>query len=100
MLIKAIIIALVAAMLVSLFTAMYYLVKDQGRTNRTLKALTWRISIWVVLFAFLAIGAYTGFIKPSVSIRPRWAAQPAGQSTGDPTGERNGESTSRSQPQQ
>ena len=80
MLIKTIIILLVVAMLVSLFMGMYYLVKDQGRTNRTLKALTWRISIWVVLFAFLAIGAYTGFIKPSDSIKPQWARHPSGQS--------------------
>lgn len=79
MLIKIIIILFVVAMLVSLFTALYYLVKDQGTTDRTLKALTWRISIWVVLFAFLAVGAYTGLIKPSDSIKPQWARHPAGQ---------------------
>ncbi len=79
MLTKIIIILLVIAMLVSLFMGMYYLVKDQGRTNRTLKALTWRISIWVVLFAFLAVGAYTGYIKPSNSIKPQWAKQSESQ---------------------
>lgn len=77
MLPKIIIIVLIIAMLVSLFMALYYLVKDQGRTNRTLKALTWRISIWVVLFALLAVGAYTGYIHPSASLRPQQTQQPA-----------------------
>jgi hypothetical protein len=72
---KIIAILLLIAMIVSLFMGMYYLVKDQGKTNRTLKALTWRISIWVVLFALLALGAYTGFLEPSVSIKPDWAKQ-------------------------
>lgn len=66
-------------MIVSLFTGMYFLVKDQGRSNRTLKALTWRISIWVVLFALLAVGAYTGLLEPSVSIRPDAAAVPGSE---------------------
>lgn len=75
MLTKIVAIVLLIAMIVSLFMGMYYLVKDQGRTNRTLKALTWRISIWVVLFVLLAVGAYTGFLEPSVSIKPDWARQ-------------------------
>lgn len=74
MLTKIVAILLLVAMIVSLFAGMYFLVKDQGRSNRTLKALTWRISIWVVLFALLAVGAYTGLIEPSVSIRPDAAA--------------------------
>lgn len=75
MLTKIVAIVLLIAMIASLFMGMYYLVKDQGRTNRTLKALTWRISIWVVLFVLLAVGAYTGFLEPSVSIKPDWAKQ-------------------------
>lgn len=75
MLTKILAVLLLIAMIVSLFMGMYYLVKDQGRTNRTLKALTWRISIWVILFALLAVGAYTGFLEPSVSIKPEWAEQ-------------------------
>lgn len=62
-------------MIISLIMGLYYLVKDRGQTNRTLKALTWRISIWVVLFVLLAVGAYTGFIEPSNSVKPDWANQ-------------------------
>lgn len=76
MLTKIVAVLLLIAMIVSLFTGMYYLVKDRGQTNRTLKALTWRISIWVVLFALLAVGAYTGWLEPSVSIRPDAATVP------------------------
>ena len=75
MLAKTAILLLLVAIVVSLFFGRYYLVTDRGRTNRTLKALTWRISIWVLLFALLAVGAYTGIIEPSNSIKPDWARQ-------------------------
>ena len=75
MLTKIIAVLLLIAMIVSLFMGLYYLVKDRGQTNRTLKALTWRISIWVVLFALLAGTAYLGYLEPSVSIKPEWARQ-------------------------
>lgn len=75
MLTKIIAVLLLIAMIVSLFMGMYYLVKDQGKTDRTLKALTWRISIWVVLFALLGLAAYTGFLEPSESIKPEWAKE-------------------------
>jgi hypothetical protein len=32
------------------------------------KALTWRIGIWVVLLVLLFVGTYTGVLKPSNSI--------------------------------
>jgi len=72
---KIIAVLLLIAMIVSLFTGMYYLVKDRGQSNRTLKALTWRISIWVVLFALLAGAYYFGYLEPSESLRPEWADQ-------------------------
>lgn len=77
MLTKIVAVLLLVAMVVSLFSGLFYLVRDRGQSDRTLKALTWRISIWVVLFGLLAAGAYTGLLEPSVSIRPE-AAAPAG----------------------
>lgn len=67
---KVIAVLLLLAMVVSLFSGLYFLYKDQGRTDRTLKALTTRISIWVVLFVILCAGIYTGVITPSNSVRP------------------------------
>jgi len=76
---KILAVLLLIAMIVSLFMGMYYLVKDRGRSNRTLKALTWRISIWAVLFALLAGSAWLGYLDPSESIKPDWARKTESQ---------------------
>ena len=73
MLFKIIIIAFLIAMIVSLFSGLYFLAKDKGDSRRTLNALTARISIWVVLFIILSVGIYTGALTPSNSIKPEWA---------------------------
>ncbi len=70
---KIIILVFLALMLYSLFSGLFYLVKDRGQGSRTLKALTARISIWVLLFVLLCVGLYTGVITPSNSVRPPWA---------------------------
>lgn len=62
-------------MIVSLFSGLYFLAKDGNDSRRTLHALTARISIWVVLFALLGIGVYTGVLTPSNSLTPDWAKQ-------------------------
>lgn len=73
MLFKIIIIAFLIAMVVSLFSGLYFLAKDGNNSKRTLHALTARISIWVVLFALLGVGVYTGILTPSNSLTPEWA---------------------------
>jgi Protein of unknown function (DUF2909) len=50
----------------SLFSALYYLVRDKGRGERTVKALTVRISLSVALFALLMLGYYFGFITGKI----------------------------------
>ena len=62
-------------MVVSLFSGLYFLAKDGNDSRRTLHALTWRISIWVVLFALLGVGIYGGWLTPSNSLTPDWARQ-------------------------
>jgi hypothetical protein len=44
------------------------MLKDRGAGTRTVKALTARISIWVVLFALIVGGIYTGWITPSNTV--------------------------------
>ncbi|MEE9421664.1 MAG: twin transmembrane helix small protein [Gammaproteobacteria bacterium] len=64
MLIKLFIIAVIIAIVASLASGLFYLVKDKGQTDRTAKALTIRIALSVSLFALLMLGIFTGHIKP------------------------------------
>ena len=68
---KLIIIVLMVAMIVALFVALYYMLTNQGREGKTVKALGWRIGIWVFLLAFIYIGMRMGWIEPTNSINPK-----------------------------
>jgi hypothetical protein len=64
MLIKTLIVITLVAILVSLGSGMFFLLKDKGQTERTAKALTVRIVLSVSLFGLLMLGIFTGHIKP------------------------------------
>ena len=64
MLIKILIVCALIAILVSLASGMFFLVKDKGQTERTARALTVRIVLSVSLFGLLMLGIFTGHIKP------------------------------------
>ncbi len=64
MLIKIIVILMLLIIIGSLASAMFFLYKDGGRGTRTARALTWRISLSIVLFVLLLIGFKTGLIPP------------------------------------
>jgi len=48
----------------SLFSGLFYLVKDKGTSERTVRALTVRISLSVLLFVLLMLGYATGLLQP------------------------------------
>ena len=50
----------------SLFSALYFLVRDKGRGERTVKALTVRVTLSLALFVLLMLGYYFGFITGKV----------------------------------
>ena len=52
----------VAFILISLFSALYFLLRDKGRSERTVKALTIRVVLSIMLFALLMLGYRFGFI--------------------------------------
>jgi len=54
--------------LVSLGSALYYLVKDQGKSDRVVKALTVRIGLSLVLFLSLMAAYYFGWV-PETGLR-------------------------------
>ena len=49
----------------SLGSALYYMMKDEGGSKRMVKALTMRIGISMLLFVFLLISFWMGWIKPT-----------------------------------
>jgi F0F1-type ATP synthase membrane subunit a len=58
------VLAFVVLILVSLFSGLFFLVRDQGRSKRTVKALTARVALSLALFLLLLAGYYFGLIKP------------------------------------
>lgn len=48
----------------SLFSGLFYMLKDRGASTRAVKALTVRIALSLLLFAMLMIGYWTGLLHP------------------------------------
>ena len=61
---RIIVFLFLAVILFSLGSALYYLIKDKGQSERTVKALTVRITFSIVLFLLLMLGFYFGLISP------------------------------------
>ncbi len=62
MLSKTLILVMLALIVGSLFSALFYLIKDKGQGERTAKALTLRISLSIALFVLLLISFKLGLI--------------------------------------
>lgn len=62
MLVKILIITMLLLIAGSLFSALFFLMKGDSQDERVVKALTWRISLSLVLFLLLMLGFYTGII--------------------------------------
>ncbi len=66
LLVKLIIVLLLLAIIGSLFSGLFFLVKDDGTKKRTVKALTWRIGLSIVAIVIIVIAGMLGFlpVKP------------------------------------
>ncbi len=64
MLTKVIIVLFLFAIIGSLFSGLFFLMKDKGTSERTVRALTVRVSLSVLLFILLMIGFATGVLQP------------------------------------
>ncbi|MDX1915374.1 MAG: twin transmembrane helix small protein [Methylophilus sp.] len=60
--IKIVIVIALLVIIGSLFSALFFLVKDKSGHDRTVKALTIRISLSIILFTLLIIAARFGLI--------------------------------------
>ena len=64
MLTTIVIVILFAAIIYNLGAGLYFMMTDKGKTDRTVKALTRRIGLSVLLIILVIVGILAGFIKP------------------------------------
>lgn len=62
---KIVIIAFLVVIVGSLASALFYLMRDKGGSDRTVKALTIRVALSISLFLILMLGYYFGLIPQS-----------------------------------
>lgn len=65
MFVKIIIIVFLLVILYALGSSFYFMVRDKGEGERTLKRLMWRIGLSLLLLAILYIMFLAGWIEPS-----------------------------------
>ncbi|MBT3519902.1 MAG: twin transmembrane helix small protein [Gammaproteobacteria bacterium] len=61
---KIIFIFLFLLIIISLFSSLFFLIKDKGNKKRAVNALKVRIGLSVLLFAILIIMYMNGYIQP------------------------------------
>jgi DUF2909 family protein len=61
---KIIIIAALAAVVLTLFSALYFLYRDRGQGTRMVKALALRVALSATLVVFLVVAYVMGWIAP------------------------------------
>jgi len=59
---RIIVLLFMVLILASLASALYYLIKDKGQSDRTVKMLTLRVGLSLALFLLLMGGYYFGLI--------------------------------------
>ena len=64
LLVKVLIVVVLLAILASLGFALFRLQRERGRSTGTVRALTVRIILSVVLFLLLVLGFLTGIVVP------------------------------------
>ena len=62
---KIIVVAGLIAVIVALFSALYYLYRDQGHGTRMVRMLAVRVALSASLVAFLVISYRMGWIAPT-----------------------------------
>ncbi len=62
LLVKMIVLILLLMVVISLFSGLFFLVKDKGQTKRTVNALSIRIGLSILIIVVVMIAAATGVI--------------------------------------
>jgi len=61
---KILIIINLALIVISLFSGIFFLAKEQGNSNRIVTSLTIRVGLSVCLICLLLVGYFTGNLQP------------------------------------
>lgn len=61
---KIILVVLLLAIVASLFSGLFFLMKDDSRQRRVLTALKVRVALSIVLLIFLALAFSQGWLRP------------------------------------
>lgn len=69
MLAKIILVGLLLAIVASLFSGLFFLMKDDSRERRVLTALKIRVGLSIALLIFLALAFSQGWLEPH-GVRP------------------------------
>lgn len=62
--IKTLIVINFILILISLFSGVFFLARDDGKSNRVVTSLTVRITLSITLFILVFVGYYFGDLKP------------------------------------
>ena len=62
--VKVLALLLLAAAVFALFRGLASMVRGESADGRTVRALAWRVGLSVVVFLFLILSMYMGWIKP------------------------------------
>lgn len=65
MIIHIILVVLFLIVVGFLFQALFFLARDRGNSKRTVKALSWRIGLSVLLFVLVIVLWAAGLLKPA-----------------------------------
>lgn len=69
MLLKFLIILMLLAILASLFSGLFFINRDRGQGPRTVKALTVRVALSLLVFAVIILAFHMGWLIPSGGAR-------------------------------
>ncbi|MFY0678111.1 MAG: twin transmembrane helix small protein [Neptuniibacter sp.] len=61
---KLLLLILFAAVVISLFCGLFFLIRDQGKSHRTVNSLFFRVAFSVLIILVLIYGFYTGELRP------------------------------------
>jgi hypothetical protein len=64
---RLLVLLILLGIVASLGSALFYLARDHGKSNRTLRALTLRVGLSIGLFALLFVLYWLGLIEPNPS---------------------------------